>query len=144
MNMGLNKRDYKEEELVFERFYRKEDRIVFVLSGGECEEYTAWASMIDLNAVNALKVGERLSVITAKTDLVSIEYKDKVLLSREDTEREDAEGKRIVTIAFAVIAAVWAVYVAVSVYVMCNAHRLPRRLVYAFVKPSYIIERPKK
>lgn len=147
MNMGLNKRDYKEEELVFERFYRKEDSMVFVLSGGENEEnaeYSAWASFFDLNAVSALKGGERLSVITANSNLVSARYRDKVLLPREAVEKDDADGKRTVTIAFSIIAAVWAVYVGVSVYVMRNAHKLPKKLVYAFVKPSYVIERPRK
>lgn len=147
MNMGLNKSDYKEEELVFERFYRKEDRIVFVLSGGENEEYTeytAWASMTDLDAVLSIRGGEKLSVTAAKSTLISVEYRGRVILSREDVEREDADGKRTVTIAFSIIAAVWAVYVGVSVYVMNNAHKLPKKLVYAFVKPSYIIERPRK
>lgn len=147
MNLGLNKRDYKEEELVFERFYRKNDSIVWVFSGGEDlenTEYSSWASMTDLDALLTLRGGEKLSVMTAKTSLVSVEYQGKVILSREDVEREDAEGKRTVTIAFSVIAAVWAVYVGVSVYVMCNAHKLPKKLVHAFVKPSYIIEKPRK
>lgn len=147
MNLGLNKRDYKEEELVFERFYRKNDSIVWMFSGGEDlenTEYSSWASMTDLDAVLSLGGGEKLSVTTAKTSLVSVEYQGKVILSREDVEREDAEGKRTVTIAFSVIAAVWAVYVGVSVYVMCNAHKLPKKLVHAFVKPSYIIEKPRK
>lgn len=147
MNLGLNKRDYKEEELVFERFYRKNDSIVWVFSGGENlenTEYSSWASMTDLDAVLSLRGGERLSVTTAKSTLVSVEYQGKVILSREDVERDDAEGKRTVTIAFSVIAAVWAVYVGVSVYVMCNAHKLPKKLVHAFVKPSYIIEKPRK
>lgn len=147
MNLGLNKRDYREEELVFERFYRKDDSMVFVLSGGENEEtaeYSAWARFFDLDAVLALKGGERLSVITANSSLVSAEYQGRVILRREDVERDDADGKRTVTIAFSIIAAVWAVYVGVSVYVMCNAHKLPKKLVYAFVKPSYVIERPKK
>lgn len=147
MNLGLNKRDYKEEELVFERFYRKNDSIVWVFSGGEDlenTEYSSWASMTDLDALLTLRGGEKLSVMTAKTSLVSVEYQGKVILSREDVERDDAEGKRTVTIAFSVIAAVWAVYVGVSVYVMCNAHKLPKKLVHAFVKPSYIIEKPRK
>ncbi len=147
MNLGLNKRDYKEEELVFERFYRKNDSIVWVFSGGEDlenTEYSSWASMTDLDALLTLRGGEKLSVMTAKTSLVSVEYQGKVILSREDVEREDAEGKRTVMIAFSVIAAVWAVYVGVSVYVMCNAHKLPKKLVHAFVKPSYIIEKPRK
>ena len=147
INLGLNKRDYREEELVFERFYRKEDSMVFVLSGGENEEnaeYSAWASFFDLDAVLALKGGERLSVITANSSLVSARYRGKVLLPREAVEKDDADGKRTVTIAFSIIAAVWAVYVGVSVYVMSNAHKLPKKLVYAFVKPSYVIERPRK
>lgn len=141
LNLGLNKRDYVQAELVYEGSYRKEDSIVLTLSGGE---YKAWASMCDLDGIYALKVGERLSVITAKEEVISIKYYDKVLLALEDTERDDAEGKRSLSIIFGIFAAVWAVFVAVSVWVMCNAHRLPLWLVKGFVKPSYLTRPPGK
>lgn len=141
LNTGLHKRDYVTAELEFESVYRKNDKLMFVLSG---EEYGAWADLCDINEVVKLKGGERLSVITAKEDLVDIRYDDKVLLAREDSEREDADGKRMLSIIFGIFAAFWLVFVAVSVWVMCNAHKLPKRLVVLFVKPSYIIRTPKK
>lgn len=141
LNLGLNKRDYVQAELVYEGSYRKKDSIVLTLSGGE---YKAWASMCDLDGIYALKVGERLSVITAKEEVISIKYYDKVLLALEDCERDDAEGKRSLSIIFGIFAAVWAVFVAVSVWVMCNAHRLPLWLVKGFVKPSYLTRPPGK
>ena len=61
MNLGLNKRDYVQAELVYEGSYRKEDRIVLTLSG---VEYGAWAGMCDLDGLYALEKGERLSVTT--------------------------------------------------------------------------------
>lgn len=140
INLGLNKRDYVQAELVYEGSYRKEDRIILTLSG---EEYGAWASMCDLDGIYALEKGERLSVITAKEELVDIRYCGKVLLALEDCERDDAEGKRAVSIGFGIITAAWAVFVAVSVWVMCNAHRLPMWLVKGFVKPSYLTRPPK-
>lgn len=140
LNLGLNKRDYVQAELVYEGSYRKEDRIVLTLSGGE---YKAWASLCDLDGIYALKGGERLSVITAKEEVISIRYYDKVLLSLEDCERDDAEGKRNVSIIFGIFAAVWAAFVAVSVWVMCSAHRLPLWLVKWFVKPNYLTRPPK-
>lgn len=140
INLGLNKSDYLNAELVYEGSYRKEDRIVFTLSGND---YGAWASLCDLEEIDKLKPGSRLSVITAKDDLISIRYYDKTLLSREDSEREDKEGKRLVTLVFGIMAAVWAVYVLISVYVMCNAERFPR-LIKLFVKPSYLTRPPKK
>lgn len=138
-NFGLRKRDYVAAELEFESFYRKNDKLMFVLSGGE---YGAWASLCDMDEVVRLKGGERLSVITAKDDVIDIRYNDKVLLALEDCEREDADGKRMISLVFGIFAAVWLLYVAVSVWVMCNAHKLPRRLVTLFVKPSYLT-RPK-
>lgn len=134
-NFGLHKRDYVTAELEFESFYRKNDKLMFVLSG---EEYGAWASLCDMDEVVRLKGGERLSVITAKDDVIDIRYDDKVLLALEDCEREDADGKRMISLVFGIFAAVWLLYVAVSVWVMCSAHKLPRRLVTAFVKPSYL------
>ena len=141
MNLGLNKRDYVQAELVYEGSYRKEDSIVLTLSGAE---YKAWASMCDLDGIYDLKIGERLSVITAKENVISIKYYDKVLLALEDSEREDAEGKRTVSVVMGLFAVVWAVFVAVSVWVMCNAHRLPMWLVKGFVKPSYLTRPPRK
>lgn len=140
LNLGLNKRDYVQSELVYEGSYRKEDRIVLTLSGGE---YKAWASLCDLDGIYALRGGERLSVITAKEMVVGIKYYDKVLLSLEDCERDDAEGKRNVSIIFGIFATVWAAFVAVSVWVMCSAHRLPLWLVKWFVKPNYLTRPPK-
>lgn len=134
-NFGLHKRDYKSAELEFERVYRKNDKLMFVLSG---EEYGAWADLCDMDEVEALNGGERLSVITAKDDVIDIRYNDKVLLALEDCEREDADGKRMISLIFGIFAAVWLLYVAVSVWVMCSAHKLPRRLVTLFVKPSYL------
>lgn len=141
MNLGLNKRDYVQAELVYEGSYRKKDSIVLTLSGAE---YKAWASMCDLDGIYDLKIGERLSVITAKENVISIKYYDKVLLALEDCERDDTEGKRTVSVVMGLFAAVWAVYVAVSVWVMCNAHRLPMWLVKGFVKPSYLTRPPRK
>lgn len=140
-NLGLNKRDYVQAELIYEGSYRKEDSIVLTLSGAE---YKAWASLCDLDGIYALKNGERLSVITAKEQVISIKYYDKVLLALEDSERDDAEGRRSLTLIFGIFAAVWAVFVAVSVWVMCNAHRLPMWLVKGFVKPSYLTRPPKR
>lgn len=141
LNLGLNRRDYVQAELVYEGSYRKEDRIVLTLSGGE---YKAWAPLCDLDGIYALKFGERLSVITAKEEVISIGYYDKVLLALEDSERDDAEGKRSLSLIFGIFTAVWAVFVVVSVWVMCNAHRLPMWLVKGFVKPSYLTGPPKK
>lgn len=141
MNLGLNKRDYVRTNLVYEGSYRKEDRIVLTLSG---EEYRAWASLCDLDGIAALKGGEVLSVITAKDDVISINYDNKTLLKLEDSEREDAEGKRAATIIFGLFAGLWLLFVGASVLVMCNAHKLPRWLVVGFVKPSYLTRIPKK
>lgn len=140
MNTGLNKRDYVRTNLVYEGSYRKEDRIVLTLSG---KEYKAWASVCDLESINKLKEGESLSVITAEDELVCIRYDNKELLSQEDAERRDAEDKRQISILFGILAAFWLIYVAFSVYVMCNAQRFPR-LIKWFVKPSYLTRPPKK
>lgn len=139
-NFGLHKRDYVTAELEFESFYRKNDKLMFVLSG---EEYGAWADLCDIDEVGKLTGGERLSVITAKDDLIDIRYNDMVLLALEDCEREDADGKRMISLVFGIFAAVWLLYVAVSVWVMCGAHKLPRRLVTLFVKPSHLTRPPK-
>lgn len=141
MNLGLNKRDYVRGDLVYEGSYRKKDSIILTLSG---EEYRAWASLCDLDGINALKGGEVLSVITAKDDVISINYDNKTLLSLEDSEREDAKGKRSATIIMGLFAGLWLLYVAVSIPVMCNAHKLPRWLVVGFVKPSYLTRPPRK
>lgn len=141
LNTGLHKSDYVRTNLVYEGSRRKEERIVLTLSG---EDYKAWASICDLDGIYALKEGVSLSVITAKDDLVCIRYYDKELLSQEDAERHDAEGKRRLSLVFGIFAAVWAVFVAVSVWVMCNAHRLPMWLVKGFVKPSYLTRPPKQ
>lgn len=141
LNLGLNKRDYVRTNLVYEGNYRKEDRIILTLSG---EEYRAWASLCDLDGIYALKGGEILSVITAKDDVISINYDNKELLSLEDSERDDADGKKSMSLIFGIFAAVWLIFVAASVWVMCNAHRLPMWLVKGFVKPSSLTRPPKK
>ncbi|MDE6731345.1 MAG: hypothetical protein K2J77_00520 [Oscillospiraceae bacterium] len=141
MNLGLNKRDYVRGDLVYEGSYRKNDSVVFTLSGGE---YYSSAEFCDLDGIAALKGGEVLSVITAKDDVISINYDNKTLLSLEDSEREDAEGKRAATIIFGLFAGLWLLYVAASVLVMCNAHKMPRWLVVVFVEPSYLTRFQKK
>lgn len=141
MNLGLNKRDYVRGNLVYESSYRKNDSIVLTLSG---EEYYALAKLCDLDGIAALKGGEVLSVITAKDDVISISYDNKTLLSQEDSEREDAEGKRSAAIIMGLFAGLWLLCVVASVLVMCNAHKLPRWLVVGFVKPSYLTGIPKK
>lgn len=135
MNLGLNKRDYVRTNLVYESSYRKEDSIVLILSGGE---YYASAELCDLDEIAALKGGEVLSVITAKDDVISINYDNKTLLRLEDSEREDKDGKRAATIVFGFFAGMWLLYVGASIIVMCNAHKLPRWLIVLFVKPSYL------
>lgn len=140
LNTGLHKSDYVRTNLVYEGSCRKKDRIVLTLSG---KEYKAWASLCDLEGINKLKEGESLSVITAEDDLVCIRYDNTELLPREYTERHDAEEKRQISILFGITAAFWLVYVAVSVYVMCNAQRFPR-LIKWFVKPSYLTRTPRK
>ena len=141
MNLGLNKRDYVRGDMVYEGSRRKENSVVLTLSGGE---YYASAEFCDLDGIAALKGGEVLSVITAKDDVISINYDNKTLLSPEDSEREDAKGKRTATIIFGLFAGLWLLYVVASVLVMCNAHKLPRWLVVGFVKPSYLTFIPKK
>lgn len=141
LNMGLNKRDYVRTNLVYESSYRKKDSIILTLSG---EEYRAWASLCDLDGINALRGGEVLSVITVKDDVICINFDNKELLSLEASERRNADGKKSVLLALGICAAVWLIYVAASVYVMCNAHRLPRWLVKGFVKPSYLKRPPRK
>lgn len=141
MSTGIRKRDYVRTTLVYEGSYRKEDRIILALSG---EEYRAWASLCDLDGIYALKGGEILSVITAGGDVVCINYDNKVLLSLEASERSDAKEKRGITIIMGSFAGLWLLYVAASVVVMCNAHKLPRWLVVGFVKPSYLTRSPKK
>lgn len=140
LNTGLHKSDYVRTNLVYEGSCRKKDRIVLTLSG---KEYKAWASLCDLEGINKLKEGESLSVITAEDDLVCIRYDNTELLPREYTERHDAKEKRQISILFGIMAAFWLVYVAVSVYVMCNAQRFPR-LIKWFVKPSYLTRTPRK
>lgn len=140
LNTGLHKRDYIRTNLVYEGSFRKEDRIVLTLSG---KEYKAWASVCDLEGINRLKEGESLSVITSKDELVCIRYDNEELLSQEDAERHDSEEKRSISIFFGIMAAFWLIYVAVSVYVMCNAQRFPR-LIKWFVKPSYLTRPPRK
>ncbi len=141
LNLGLNKRDYVRTNLVYEGSYRKEDRIILMLSG---EEYRAWAGLCDLDGISALGGGEILSVITAKDDVICINYDNKVLLSLEDSERDDADGKKLMSLIFGIFAAVWLIFVAASVWVMSNAHRLPMWFVKGFVKPSSLTRSPKK
>ena len=113
---------------------------MLTLSG---KEYKAWASLCDLDGINKLKEGESLSVITSKDELVCIRYDNKELLSQEDAESHDVEDKRQISIFFGILAVFWLIYVAASVYVMCNAERFPR-LVKWFVKPSYLTRPPRK
>lgn len=141
MNLGLNKRDYVRGDLVYEDSYRKNDSVVLTLSG---EEYYASAKFCDLDGIAALNGGEVLSVVTAKNDVISINFDNKTLLSLEDSEREDAKGKRAATIIMGLFAGLWLLYVGASVLVMCNAHKLPRWFVVGFVKPSYLTRTPKK
>ena len=140
MNTGLHKRDYVRTNLVYEGSYRKEDRIVLTLSG---REYKAWVSLCDLEGIYKLKEGESLSVITSKDELVDIRYDNKELLSQEDAERVDLDEKKSISLFFGILAAFWLIYVAASVYVMCNAQRFPR-LIKWFVKPSYLTRPPRK
>lgn len=62
----------------------------------------------------------------------------------EDCERDDKDGKRAATLGFGITTALWAAFVAFSVWVMCSAHKLPMWLVKAFVKPSYLTRPPRK
>ncbi len=140
MNLGLNKSDYTQAELSFEGIYRKNDSMVFTLSG---KEYSVWASACDIDGVLLLKEGDRLSVITAKESLISAEFGGRTLVDRTAVEKSDAEQKRTCSIIFGIFSAFWAVFVGFSVWVMCNAHKLPRWLVHLFVKPSYINRPPR-
>ena len=114
--------------------------MVFTLSGNE---YTVWASACDIDGVLSLKEGDRLSVITAKDSLVSAEFGGRTLVYQTAVEKSDAEQKQTCSIIFGIFAALWAVFVGFSVWVMCNAHKLPLWLVKLFVKPSYINRPPK-
>lgn len=140
MNLGLNKSDYAEAELSFEGIYRKNDSMVFTLSG---KEYTVWASACDIDGALSLKEGDRLSVITAKDSLISAEFGGRALVDQTAVEKSDAEQKQTCSIFFGIFAALWAVFVGFSVWVMCNAHKLPLWLVKLFVKPSYINRPPR-
>lgn len=136
---GKGRYEYKSE--TFKSCYRKNDLIVVVTNGGE---YSAWASLCDLDGISALEAGNLLEMTTAESDLLALSTNGKELLKLEDSEREMREGVKTVLIIFGVMVLAWAVFVAVSVWVMCNAHRLPRKLVIAFVKPSYLQIPPNK
>lgn len=140
MNTGLHKRDYTGSDKVYENAYRKNDKIILALSG---EEYGAWASLCDLDGIDALSGGEVLSVITAKDEVISINYDNKELLKLSDCERHDKQEKREFSLFFGIMAALWLVYVAASVYVMCNVQRFSMRVIRLFVKPSYLTRPPR-
>lgn len=65
------------------------------------------------------------------------------LLKLSGSERNMREELKTPLIIFGVIALLWAVYVAVSVYVMCNAEKYPR-LIRVFVKLGYLTRPPHK
>lgn len=136
---GKGSYEYRSEKFV--KSYRKEDSVILVTDKGE---YSAWASLCDLERIFTLEEGSALELITAKGDLLAASCGGADLLKLEDSEREMREGVKTVLIIFGVMVLVWAVFVAVSVYVMCGAHRLPRKLVTAFVKPSYLQIPPNK
>lgn len=91
----------------------------------------------------SLKEGSEMSLVTAKGDLLAAECGGKELLKLSDSERNMREELKTPIIIFGVIALLWAVYVAVSVYVMCNAEKFPR-LIRFFVKPEYLTRPPHK
>lgn len=136
---GKDNYEYRSEKFV--KSYRKEDAVILVTDEGE---YSAWADLCDLEKIFTLEKGSALELITAKGDLLAASCGGSDLLKLEDSEREMREGVKTLLIIFGVMALVWAVYVAVSVWVMCRAHRLPRKLVTAFVKPSYLQIPPNK
>ncbi len=125
----------------FVKSYRKDDKVIIVTDEGE---YSAWASLCDTEKIFTLEEGGTLELITAKDDLLAASCGGIDLLRLEDSEREMREGVKTVLIIFGVMVSVWAAFVAFSVWVMCGAHRLPRKLVTAFVKPSYLQIPPNK
>lgn len=135
---GKGSYEYRTERLVSS--YRKNDVIVLQTDGGE---YSAWASLCDEGAMLSLKEGSEMSLVTAKGDLLAAECGGRELLNLSDSERNMREERKTPLCIFGIFALLWAVYVAVSVYVMCNAEKFPR-LIRVFVKPEYLTRPPQK
>lgn len=135
---GKGSYEYRTERFVSS--FRKNDVIVLQTDGGE---YSAWASLCDEAAMLSLDEGSELTLVTAKGDLLAAECGGRALLNLSDSERSMREELKTPLIIFGVFALLWAVYVAVSVYVMCNAEKFPR-LIKLFVKPSYLTRPPHK
>ncbi|MGN1422070.1 MAG: hypothetical protein ACI4XA_01715 [Oscillospiraceae bacterium] len=135
---GKGSYEYRTERFVSS--YRKNDVIVLETDGGE---YSAWASLCDKEAMLSLKEGSELSLVTAGVDLLAAECGGKTLLDLSDSERKMREDIKTPLCIFGILALAWAVYVAVSVYVMCSAEKFPR-LIRIFVKPEYLTRPPHK
>lgn len=135
---GKGSYEYRSERFV--RAYRKNDTIVLETDGGD---YSAWAHLCDEGALLSLKEGSELTLVTAKDDLLAAEYGGKELLKLSDSEDYMRENVMTFVGIFGIFALVWAAFVAVSVYVMCNAEKYPR-LIKLFVKPSYLTKPPRK
>lgn len=135
---GKGSYEYRSERFV--SACRKNDVIVLQTDGGE---YSAWACLCDEEAMLSLKEGSELALITAKGDLLAAECCGRALLKLSDSERNMREERKTPLIIFGGLILLWAVYVAVSVYVMCNAEKYPQ-LIRLFVKPSYLTRPPHK
>lgn len=98
-------------------------------------EYEAF-SWYEHDSITDIPQGGWITALIHKDEVVGLTYNGISVASAEAGNIHRAEIRKVSYIML-VIAAIWAVYIAVSWYVMYNAEKFPR-LIRIFVKPEYI------
>ena len=101
------------------------------------EEYSIGGWAIDKeNFLEDIHGGSRINAVFEGKEIVSLYTEDKIYLevSALNDQRKEMRGASWIILA---LVGMWALYIAVSWYVMYNAEKFPR-LVKLFVKPSYL------
>ena len=98
-------------------------------------EYEAF-SWYDRDSMTDIPTGGWVTVLIHKDEVAELTYSGTKVASLEAKNLHRAKMRKI-SHSMLIFAAVWAVYVAVSWYVMYNAEKFPR-LIKIFVKPEYI------
>lgn len=98
-------------------------------------EYEAF-SWYEYDSMTDIPQGGWITALIHRDEVVGLTYNGIFAASAEAENIHRAEIRKVSYIMLA-FAAIWAVYIAVSWYVMYNAERFPR-LIKIFVKPEYI------
>lgn len=98
-------------------------------------EYEAF-SWYEYDSMTDIPQGGWVTALIHKDEVVGLTYNGISVASAEAKNIHRADIRKVSYIML-VFAAIWAVYIAVSWYVMYNAEKFPR-LIRIFVKPEYI------